>query len=660
MKKLLFLLIAANGLLSATAQTDTTTKKQYPNDAMMHNWAIDVNVLGGVLTRGFTTANSIGNYQNALSDANLGNLKFTNGMSYGFDAQLGYFFNDSKHFGIGLGFMYLAQSGDATLDYFHVQYQSTDDLNNVSRQIITANQPVKEALTITNMNIPLVLKYKDRFSKRFGFSADLGVLYNLTIKNSYNTNATFDYEEIVRHVTTSDGTITVYDNSLTPGATDLQITKDHFNNTGHPDGQSIQQYFAGEKALGFNVGLAQAPTHKTGSMSYTRGNLGFIARPAINYYFSDNVALTLGAYLIYQPFNNTPTSNYRLTDKVGDYSSVLNNVTKSNDMSYGGSLGIRILFGGKKTQMAKVMGVSGVDPTACGLTDGSILLTGLTPAKQVTVNYTVDGKTNGTAADMMVQPDGRLKIEKLGAGSYTNISATMGRHQIAGTPVSLTNPPINIYETSTNPSAADACDGTITLAGLKAGQKVKVSYNFNGSPHAPYVGIVGSNNSVILSGLCTGTYTNIVAGVNDCKGNGNDVTLSVPPPPAAATEGNDAKSKQPLADITTPILFEFGKTSIHPSSYPVLEDAILQVGKNDNLYIICEGHTDSRGSAQINETLSFKRAQVVKNYLIKHGVPAEKIVAVGRGSRMPIATNETEEGRAKNRRVVMTLNERSK
>ncbi len=658
MKKLLFVLIAANGMLSATAQMKDSTKKQYPKDAEMGKWAIDLNLMGGVLTRNMTTGNSLGSYLNALGDVNLGNLKFTNGTSFGGDLQLGYFFGNSNHFGIGAGIMYLAQSGDATLDQFHVQFQSTDQTGEVSRQVITANQPVKESLQITNVNIPIVLKYKDRFSKRFGFTADLGVLYNVSIKNMYNTNATFDYEEIVQHVTTaSGGTITVYDNAATPTGTDLQITQNHFNNTTGHEGETIQQYFASEKLLGYNVGLAQAPTKKSGTVSYTSGSVGFIVRPAINYFFSDHVALTVGGYLQYQPFNNSQANNYRLTNNVGDYSSVLNNVTKSNDMSYGGNIGIRILFGGKKAAPINPV-VNTVDPTACGSKDGSITFSGLPPAKPLTVNYTVDGKTNSLVTDLVVDPKGTVKIEKLGAGAYTGMFVTMGKRHVDIAPATLVNPPINISETTTNPTSVEACDGAIAINGLKAGQKVTVNYNYNGSPKTPYHGIVSSDNAVTLSGLCAGAYTGIVVGVNDCKGNGNDVTLVVPPPPPppAATENKQA----PLADITAPILFEFGKTSIHPSSYPVLEKAVLEVGRNNNFYIICEGHTDSRGTVERNELLSFKRAQAVKAYLIKVGVSPDRIIAVGRGARMPIATNETAEGRAKNRRVVMTLNERSK
>ena len=655
MKKLFFLLIAANGVLSATAQMKDTTKKQYLPDAQMQHWAVDVNLLGGALTQKFTTGNSLGNYQNALSDVNLGNLKFTNGSSFGFDAQLAYFFGNSNHFGVGLGIMYLSQMGDATLDNFHVQFQSTDDLNNTSREIITANQPVKESLRITNVNIPLVFKYKDRFSKRFGFTVDAGILYNIQEKTAYKTNASFDYEEMVQYVTTEGGgNISIYDNSLVPNSTDLQITKNWFNNTTHPT-ETIQQYFAEQKGLGYHVGLGVKPNSTSGNVSYTSGSIGFMLQPSINYFLSDNVALNLGVYYIYQTFNNSPTNGYRLTDKPGDYSSVLNNVSKSVNQSYGGNLGVRFLFG-KKPPKPVITGEDAVDPTACSLTDGSITLHGLTPGKDVQVSYTVNGVTNSLYTGT-VDGGGNVKMTGLGAGAYTNIVATMGKQRLEGTPVNLVNPPMNISEYSSNPSAAGVCDGSITINGLRAGQRVTVNYNVNGTAKPAYTGTVASNNSVKMTGLCGGNYSNIVVAMNGCTANGSDIMLTEPQPVIKV----EAETKPaPLADITTPILFEFGKTKIHPSSYPTLEKAVLEVGRQNTYYIICEGHTDNTGRVEVNELLSFKRAEAVKKYLIKLGVPADRIVAIGRGSRMPIATNDTPEGRAKNRRVVMTLNDRKK
>ena len=63
------------------------------------------------------------------------------------------------------------------------------------------------------------------------------------------------------------------------------------------------------------------------------------------------------------------------------------------------------------------------------------------------------------------------------------------------------------------------------------------------------------------------------------------------------------------------------------------------------------GHTDSKGTEAYNNTLSKARAESVKTYLVGQGVAAEKIETLGRGESQPIADNDTEEGRAKNRRV---------
>jgi outer membrane protein OmpA-like peptidoglycan-associated protein len=67
-----------------------------------------------------------------------------------------------------------------------------------------------------------------------------------------------------------------------------------------------------------------------------------------------------------------------------------------------------------------------------------------------------------------------------------------------------------------------------------------------------------------------------------------------------------------------------------------------------------EGHTDSQGSAEFNKRLSQERADTVRKYLISLGIPAENLVAEGMGENYPIADNKTEEGRQKNRRVVVT------
>lgn len=99
------------------------------------------------------------------------------------------------------------------------------------------------------------------------------------------------------------------------------------------------------------------------------------------------------------------------------------------------------------------------------------------------------------------------------------------------------------------------------------------------------------------------------------------------------------------------IEFETGKAVILKKSYPIL-DEVAQVFIDNKDYIVeVQGHTDNVGNAEVNLNLSDKRAQAVRDYLIKKGVDASRLTAHGYGSSQPIADNTTKAGRAKNRRV---------
>lgn len=101
------------------------------------------------------------------------------------------------------------------------------------------------------------------------------------------------------------------------------------------------------------------------------------------------------------------------------------------------------------------------------------------------------------------------------------------------------------------------------------------------------------------------------------------------------------------------IEFLFGSVTLTASSREALDAGVkvLNSEKFAQLKIEIGGYTDNTGRAEANRSLSQRRAEAVKDYLVKRGVSADRITAVGYGSRKPIATNNTEEGRAKNRRV---------
>lgn len=99
------------------------------------------------------------------------------------------------------------------------------------------------------------------------------------------------------------------------------------------------------------------------------------------------------------------------------------------------------------------------------------------------------------------------------------------------------------------------------------------------------------------------------------------------------------------------IHFDFDKAEIKPSAYPILDNVVMVMKKNPDLKIIIEGHTDIIGTEAYNLRLSKRRALSAKKYLTRHGISSDRIKVKGYGFSRPIATNETEEGRAKNRRV---------
>ena len=72
---------------------------------------------------------------------------------------------------------------------------------------------------------------------------------------------------------------------------------------------------------------------------------------------------------------------------------------------------------------------------------------------------------------------------------------------------------------------------------------------------------------------------------------------------------------------------------------------------NPNVRVVITGHTDNVGGQKFNQTLSLKRAQAVKNWLVKKGIPSNRMRTVGRGQNEPVASNDTDEGRAENRRM---------
>ena len=105
------------------------------------------------------------------------------------------------------------------------------------------------------------------------------------------------------------------------------------------------------------------------------------------------------------------------------------------------------------------------------------------------------------------------------------------------------------------------------------------------------------------------------------------------------------------------INFDTDKASLQPSAEPVLRELLAALTSRPELRVDLIGHTDAVGPAAHNQDLSARRAGTVLTWLVQHGIAASRVQSSGRGSKDPIADNNSELGRALNRRVeVKALN----
>jgi outer membrane protein OmpA-like peptidoglycan-associated protein len=110
-----------------------------------------------------------------------------------------------------------------------------------------------------------------------------------------------------------------------------------------------------------------------------------------------------------------------------------------------------------------------------------------------------------------------------------------------------------------------------------------------------------------------------------------------------------------VLNMPSDVTFASGQADIQPKFFPVLDEVATILTQYPATYIDVVGHADSTGTAALNKDLSERRANATAGYLANHKVKSERIYIAGMGDTQPIASNDTVEGRAKNRRVEITL-----
>ena len=136
-----------------------------------------------------------------------------------------------------------------------------------------------------------------------------------------------------------------------------------------------------------------------------------------------------------------------------------------------------------------------------------------------------------------------------------------------------------------------------------------------------------------------------------CAGAVPAPVVEVAPPPAPEPPKRVTVTDKKI-EITDIVQFETNKSILLPKSEELLNEVATAMKEHAEIKLVqIEGHTDKQGSAKLNMKLSDARAKSVRDYLIKQGIAGDRLVPKGFGETVPVADNNSEEGRYKNRRV---------
>ena len=311
----------------------------------------------------------------------------------------------------------------------------------------------------------------------------------------------------------------------------------------------------------------------------------------------------------------------------------------------------------------KISSVPGITISPVKVEDGNIV--GGSYSMQIGKNgdgqYSDKNKsvqTDGNGAGQYEDDKVTIQRDEDGAGQYIN--------KVTGVTLQVDKDGAGQYIDEKNDLSIQVNkDGT----GLYTNKKNNVTIYVNEND----VRYVSTDIEMVNNGDGSGTYTdkskNLVI-ENDGKGkakitfNGQTTEVDAKPlekpgklaklemvPPVPSIEANSL-----LIALDSEVLFDVNKydVRVHPEAEEVLKNLAIVLKEMDVKNFEIDGHTDSDGSEEYNQVLSEKRANSVKNFLVSQGVTAE-ITTKGYGESKPVASNDTAEGKQKNRRVEIII-----
>ena len=260
----------------------------------------------------------------------------TQATHFGATIQYDRFFGDKKIFGGGIGISYQHFATELDLPDFFVEYHDIDKFGNSYRRRVESKSVIAENIKMNYLMVPLTLKYKQELFTKGGVYVDAGIAFSLLMSGSGKANTSFDYEAIYSLDQTS---AFVYDNAATPGSTDWLMTTNFVNAHNNASATATDNYFTEHKNAGFDVAANQSVNQS--SDFKLKPGMALIFGGGIFYKILENADAELGVLYINDSQNTDITSGYKITDKTGEYSSLVNGSKKITNQSIGVSLGLK-------------------------------------------------------------------------------------------------------------------------------------------------------------------------------------------------------------------------------------------------------------------------------------------------------------------------------
>jgi outer membrane protein OmpA-like peptidoglycan-associated protein len=180
--------------------------------------------------------------------------------------------------------------------------------------------------------------------------------------------------------------------------------------------------------------------------------------------------------------------------------------------------------------------------------------------------------------------------------------------------------------------------GTATGAGVGAGL-------------GAVIGAMAGNRDTAVKGAAIGGIAGAVAGNIWSQRMENQKRAMEQATQGTGVQVSQTADNRLKLEIPSDISFDTGRADIKSNFRPVLDKFANSLAENPSTTVSIIGHTDSTGSAAVNDPLSVNRAARTRDYLTSRGVASNRISIDGRGAREPIASNDTATDRARNRRV---------